>query len=109
MPMLQGTYETDRRVLLDGEVRRGGKAKFHAAALNDIVVSRGVTGGMVEYTVRVDGAMMYNQRADAVIVATPTGSTAYALSADGPILYRRWPACCWFRSPRKPCRTGRSY
>ena len=87
VPMLQGTYETDRRVLLDGEVRRGGKAIFHAAALNDIVVSRGVTGGMVEYTVRVDGATMYNQRADAVIVATPTGSTAYALSADGPILY----------------------
>ena len=87
VPMLRGAYETDRRVLLDGEVRRGGKATFHAAALNDIVVSRGVTGGMVEYTVRVDGATMYNQRADAVIVATPTGSTAYALSADGPILY----------------------
>jgi NAD+ kinase len=87
VPMLRGAYETDRRVLLDGEVRRGGKATFHAAALNDIVVSRGVNGGMVEYTVRVDGATMYNQRADAVIVATPTGSTAYALSADGPILY----------------------
>ena len=87
VPMLRGAYETDRRVLLDGEVRRGGKVTFHAAALNDIVVSRGVTGGMVEYTVRVDGATMYNQRADAVIVATPTGSTAYALSADGPILY----------------------
>jgi NAD+ kinase len=87
VPMLRGIYETDRRILLDGEVRRGGKPTFHAAALNDIVVSRGVTGGMVEYTVRVDGATMYNQRADAVIVATPTGSTAYALSADGPILY----------------------
>jgi NAD+ kinase len=87
VPMLRGAYETDRRVLLDGEVRRAGQSIFHAAALNDIVVSRGVTGGMVEYTVRVDGATMYNQRADAVIVATPTGSTAYALSADGPILY----------------------
>lgn len=87
VPMLRGAYETDSRILLDGEVRRNGKATFHAAALNDIVVSRGVNGGMVEYTVRVDGATMYNQRADAVIVATPTGSTAYALSADGPILY----------------------
>lgn len=87
LPILRGAYETDRRTLLDGEVQRAGKATFQAAALNDIVVSRGVTGGMVEYTVRVNGVTMYNQRADAVIVATPTGSTAYALSADGPILY----------------------
>jgi len=87
VPMLGGAYETDRRSLLDGEIRRSGQATYNAAALNDIVVTRGVTGGMVEYTVRVDGVTMYNQRADAVIVATPTGSTAYALSADGPILY----------------------
>jgi NAD+ kinase len=87
VPMLRGAYETDRRVLLDAEVRRGGSIAFHAAALNDVVVSRGVNGGMVEYTARVDGVTMYNQRADGVIVATPTGSTAYALSANGPILY----------------------
>ena len=86
-PMLHGAYETDRRVLLDGEVRRSGQTMSRAVALNDVVVTRGVTGGMVEYTVRVDGITMYNQRADAVIVATPTGSTAYALSAHGPILY----------------------
>jgi len=86
-PMLRGAYETDHRILLDGEIRREGTSIFRASALNDIVVSRGVTGGMVEYTARVDGATMYNQRADAVIVSTPTGSTAYALSADGPILY----------------------
>jgi len=87
VPMLRGAYETDRRILLDAEVRRSGKVAFHAAALNDVVVSRGVNGGMVEYTARVDGVTMYNQRADGVIVATPTGSTAYALSANGPILY----------------------
>ena len=85
--MLGGRYETDRRVVLDAEVRRAGKVAYHAMAVNDVVVSRGVTGGMVEYTVRVDGVTMYNQRADGVILATPTGSTAYALSADGPILY----------------------
>jgi len=56
-------------------------------ALNDVVISRGVAGGMVEYSVRVDGVTMYNQRADGVILATPTGSTAYALSSNGPILY----------------------
>ena len=85
--MLGGRYETDRRVVLDAEVRRAGKVAYHAMAVNDVVVSRGITGGMVEYTVRVDGVTMYNQRADGVILATPTGSTAYALSADGPILY----------------------
>ncbi|HSQ09543.1 MAG TPA: NAD kinase, partial [Burkholderiaceae bacterium] len=85
--MLGGRYETDRRLVLDAEVRRAGQVAYHAMAVNDVVVSRGVTGGMVEYTVRVDGVTMYNQRADCVILATPTGSTAYALSADGPILY----------------------
>jgi NAD+ kinase len=58
-----------------------------AGQFNDVVVSRGVSGGMVEFTVRVDGVTMYNQRADGVILATPTGSTAYALSASGPILH----------------------
>jgi NAD+ kinase len=87
VPMLGGAYEIDRRSLLDAEVRRQGHVVHHAAALNDVVVSRGVNGGMVEYTIRVDGVTMYTQRADGVIVATPTGSTAYALSADGPILY----------------------
>jgi NAD+ kinase len=85
--MLGGRYEVDRRVVLDAEVRRAGGVVYHAMAVNDVVVSRGVTGGMVEYTVRVDGVTMYNQRADGVILATPTGSTAYALSADGPILH----------------------
>lgn len=87
VPMLRGAYETDRRMLLDAEVRRQGRVTHHAVALNDVVISRGVAGGMVEYTVRVDGVTMYNQRADGVIVSTPTGSTAYALSANGPILY----------------------
>ncbi len=85
--MLEGKYETDRRALLEAEVRRAGEVVFRARAVNDVVVSRGVTGGMVEFTVRVDGVTMYNQRADGVILATPTGSTAYALSASGPILH----------------------
>jgi NAD+ kinase len=85
--MLAGDYETDRRILLDAEVLRAGNPTFHARALNDVVVSRGVAGGMVEFTVRVDGITMYNQRADGVILATPTGSTAYSLSSNGPILH----------------------
>ena len=86
-PMLGGDFEIDCRLLLDAEVLRGDQVHFQATALNDVVVSRGVTGGMVEFTVRVDGVTMYNQRADGLILATPTGSTAYALSANGPILH----------------------
>ena len=85
--MLGGQYDGDRRRMLDAEVRRAGATLMRARALNDVVVARGVAGGMVEFTVRVDGVGMYTQRADGVILATPTGSTAYALSASGPILH----------------------
>jgi NAD+ kinase len=86
-PMLAGRHETERRMVLDAEVERGGEVVYRAMAVNDVVVSRGITGGMVEYSVRVDGVSVTSQRADGVIIATPTGSTAYALSANGPILY----------------------
>ena len=86
-PMLRGEYEVDQRALLDAEVRRAGATLLRTRALNDVVVARGMSGGMIEFTVRVDGVTMYNQRADGVILATPTGSTAYALSANGPILH----------------------
>ncbi len=85
--MLAGHYETDRRSLLEGEVMHGGAVILRSHALNDIVISHGVTGGMIEFTVRVDAMDMYQQRADGLILATPTGSTAYALSANGPILH----------------------
>ena len=85
--MLAGRFETDQRTLLEGEVIRSGKIAMHAHALNDVVISHGVAGGLVEFTVRVDGVNMYNQRADGIILATPNGSTAYALSANGPILH----------------------
>ncbi len=85
--MLAGRYLTDERSMLDAEVLRAGAVSYRAVALNDVVVARGVSGGMVEFTVRVDGVTMYNQRGDGVILATPTGSTAYALSASGPILH----------------------
>jgi len=85
--MLAGRFETDRRTLLEGEVIHDGSVLLHTYALNDVVISHGVAGGLVEFTVRVDGITMYNQRADGVILATPTGSTAYALSASGPILH----------------------
>ena len=85
--MLDGTRESEQRTLLEGTVLRDGKAIFHGVAFNDVVVARGTGSGMVELRVNVDGHFMYNQRSDGLIVATPTGSTAYALSANGPILH----------------------
>jgi NAD+ kinase len=85
--MLGGRFEADRRTLLEAEVLREGASMYRGRAFNDVVVSHGTAGGILGFTVRVDGATMYNQRADGVILATPTGSTAYALSASGPILH----------------------
>ncbi|MFC5476411.1 NAD kinase [Paraherbaspirillum soli] len=85
--MLDGNVESERRSLLQGSVVRDGQQIFSALAFNDVVVSRGATSGMCELMVEVDGRFMYNQRSDGLIVATPTGSTAYALSAGGPLLH----------------------
>ncbi|KAF1049518.1 NAD kinase [Xylophilus sp.] len=85
-PMLRGGYEEDRRPLMHARVHRGGRCVFDALAMNDVVVNRGGTSGMVELRVEIGGHFVANQRADGVIVATPTGSTAYALSAGGPML-----------------------
>jgi NAD+ kinase len=87
--ILAGEYEADSRTLLDAVVMRNGKQINQALALNDVVVNRSGISGMVELAVRVNGSFMYNQRSDGLIVSTPTGSTAYALSAGGPILHPR--------------------
>ncbi|RJG05177.1 NAD kinase [Noviherbaspirillum cavernae] len=85
--MLSGKLESEQRSLLESSVIRDGDTIFQALAFNDVVVSRGSTSGMAELQVEVDGRFMYNQRSDGLIVATPTGSTAYALSAGGPLLH----------------------
>ncbi len=85
--VLNGKYESDHRSLLAAEVKRSGEKVWETLALNDVVVSRSSRAGMIELQVHVDGHYMYNQRADGLIIATPTGSTAYALSAAGPILH----------------------
>jgi NAD+ kinase len=85
--ILSGTFESEQRSLLEGAIDRNGERIFEALAFNDVVVSRGTGAGMVELRVHVDGRFMYNQRSDGLIVATPTGSTAYALSAGGPLLH----------------------
>ena len=86
-PMLAGVYEQDRRQLLHARVLRGQDCVFDALAMNDVVVYRGGTAGMVELRVDVNGHFVANQRADGLIIATPTGSTAYSLSAGGPLMH----------------------
>jgi NAD+ kinase len=86
-PMLRGEFEEDQRSLMQAQVMRDGECVFDALAMNDVVVNRGATSGMVELRVEVDGHFVSNQRADGLIVASPTGSTAYALSAGGPLLH----------------------
>ncbi|WP_454763519.1 NAD kinase [Cupriavidus campinensis] len=85
--MLAGRYEAETRMLLESRVIRDDGVIFSALALNDVVVNRSGISGMVELAVSVDGFFMYNQRSDGLIVSTPTGSTAYALAAGGPILH----------------------
>ncbi len=86
-PMLRGDFEEDRRWMMQAQVMRDGRCVFNATAMNDVVVNRGATSGMVELRVEVDGRFLANQRADGLIIASPTGSTAYALSAGGPLLH----------------------
>ncbi len=85
--LLDGEFSSEQRFLLDIEVLRGGSRVLHTLALNDVVVNKGDIGRMIELEVKVDGEFIYVLRADGIIVATPTGSTAYALSANGPILH----------------------
>ena len=86
-PILHGDYEEDVRPMMHARVMRGEECVYEALALNDVVVNRGSTSGMVELRVEVGGVFVSNQRADGLIVASPTGSTAYALSAGGPMLH----------------------
>jgi NAD+ kinase len=85
--MLAGSFEREERSLLESRIMRNGEPIYHALAFNDVVVNRSGFSGMAELRVSVDGRFMYNQRSDGLIVATPTGSTAYALSSQGPILH----------------------
>ena len=86
-PMLAGEYEEEERTMLEGRVRRDGEIIFEGHALNDVVVSRGATASMVELKIDIGDEFVANLRADGLIIGSPTGSTAYALSAGGPILH----------------------
>lgn len=88
-PIIAGDYAEEHRAMVEGGVWRDGEQIFHGLSMNDVVVSRGATAAMVELRVEIDDELVANLRADGLIVASPTGSTAYALSAGGPILHPR--------------------
>ena len=85
--ILEGKPIAEQRGMVQAIVVREGEQIFSGVAFNDIVLSRGAGSGMIELRVEVDQHFMYNQRSDGLIVSTPTGSTAYALSAGGPLLH----------------------
>ena len=90
--ILDGHYTTEDRALLDAEILRGRESLLRTLALNEAVVGKGSQGRLIEFDLALDGEYIYTLRADGMIVATPTGSTAYALSAQGPILHPAVPA-----------------
>ncbi|KZX73171.1 NAD(+) kinase, partial [Alcanivorax sp. HI0013] len=85
--VLDGEYTTEKRFLLDLEVRRGKTVVGEGCALNDIVLLSGDSVHMIDFELMIDGHFVYGQRSDGLIISTPTGSTAYALSGGGPIMH----------------------
>ena len=84
--ILSGNFKTEQRLLLEAWIEYKNQIIYRAQALNDVVIRSGCAS-MIELSAEVDGRFMYRQRSDGLIVSTPTGSTAYALSANGPILH----------------------
>ena len=85
--VLDGHYTSENRFLLDADVHRGDHIVGRADALNDVVVNSGTSAQMIEFELYINDTFVYRQRADGLIVSTPTGSTAYSLSGGGPIMH----------------------
>jgi NAD+ kinase len=85
--ILDGHFSTESRMLLQAQVVSGQKNVLNVVAFNDVSVNKGAEGSLIEIEVQIDGRFVYNLRSDGLIVASPTGSTAYALSSGGPILH----------------------
>ncbi|WP_250658715.1 NAD(+) kinase [Alkalimarinus coralli] len=85
--VLSGEYIEERRFLLEVTVKRNGEPVAYGAGLNDIVLHPGKSTRMIGFDLFIEGQFVYSQRSDGLIVSTPTGSTAYALSAGGPLLH----------------------
>jgi NAD+ kinase len=84
--VVAGRYELDRRMTLGATLARRGRVLRRFRALNDVVITNGARARIVEFAVSVDGLALTTYRADGIIIATPTGSTGYSLSAGGPVV-----------------------
>ena len=84
--ILKGESRSEQRFIIEAEVYRHGKLKSSNSAVNEAVLHAGKVANMIEFEVYIDGSFMFSQRSDGLIVSTPTGSTAYSMSAGGPIL-----------------------
>jgi len=89
---LAGELEADERPLLSARLRQAGGAVAQSFALNDVVMQKHDTGRTLDFDTRIDGTYVNTHDADGIIVASPTGSTAYALSCNGPIMEPHLPA-----------------
>lgn len=85
--VLDGNYVFDQRFLLETEIRSRGQVTYRDIALNDVVLHSGKSVHMIDFELNIDGHYVYRQHSDGLIVASPTGSTAYALSGGGPIVH----------------------
>lgn len=85
--IIAGEYSIEQRMLLTASVLRNGEMIGDGCAMNDVVVSKGSIARLIELEVHIDDLFVYRQRSDGLIIATPTGTTAYSLSAGGPILH----------------------
>ena len=85
--ILAGAFNTEQRMLLSAFILHNGKTVGHGIAMNDVVISKGSIARLIELEVNIDGQFVYKQRSDGLIISTPTGTTAYSLSAGGPILH----------------------
>jgi len=85
--ILNGSYREEQRILLEMQVLRDDKVIFEGDAFNDVVVHIRDVARMIEFETRINDEYVNHQRADGIVISTPTGSTAYALSSGGPILH----------------------
>lgn len=105
--MLEGHYISEKRFLLEAQVCQQDCQKRISTAINEVVLHPGKVAHMIEFEVYIDEIFAFSQRSDGLIISTPTGSTAYSLSAGGPILTPLWMRLPWCPCSRIRCQRDR--